>query len=95
MRAFLLTYGDPDAISKSHICPQRVGSWGFTCFENPHPEYLAATVANADVLEPSIIVLCAADADYFSTGAEWMSSFVPHCRRHPSSSLASLKAGRP
>lgn len=75
MRAFLLTFGDPVMRSARATFARNVlAAGGFTCFENPHPESLAAAVANAEVLGPTVIVLCAADADYFNAGSEWINA---------------------
>lgn len=91
MRVFLLTFGDPAMrAARASFARNVFAAAGFTCFENPHPGYLAATVANAEVLEPFIIVACASDSDYFDQGGQWLDAIRTACPN-----AAFILAGKP
>ncbi len=71
--ALLLTHGDPlMRAARATFARNVLGSGGYLCTENAHPTDLQAAVAAAVQLQPSVIVLCGADADYIDQGSAWL-----------------------
>jgi methylmalonyl-CoA mutase len=71
--ALLFTLGDPVMrAARANFARNVLAAGGYICTENQHPTDLKAAVAVAKTLQPSVIVLCGADADYFEKGREWL-----------------------
>jgi methylmalonyl-CoA mutase len=71
--ALLLTLGDPlMRAARATFARNVLGAGGYLCTENTHPTDLEAAIAAAMQLQPSVIVLCGADADYLDQGSAWL-----------------------